>query len=96
MEIVADHIRAATFVLGDPHGVLPSNVEQGYVLRRFIRRAIRHARLLGMQGAFIEKVAGMYVDLMSDVYPELAEKREHILTELKREEEKFNHTIEKV
>lgn len=94
MEIVADHIRAATFVLGDPRGVVPSNVEQGYVLRRFIRRAIRHARLLGLQGAFIGKVASMYIDLMKDVYPEIETRREHILKELFAEEEKFNVTVE--
>lgn len=95
MEIVADHVRAAAFVLCDPRGVVPSNVEQGYVLRRFIRRAIRHARLLGLQGAFIEQVALMYVDVMGDVYPELVERKAHMVAELNKEEEKFNRTIEK-
>jgi len=95
MEIIADHIRAATFILADPRGIVPSNVEQGYVLRRFIRRAVRHARLLGIQDAFIGQVSEKFIEIMSDVFTELSVRRTHILDELKKEEDKFGRTIAK-
>lgn len=95
MEVVADHIRGAVFILGDRRGVTPSNVDQGYILRRFIRRAIRHGRLLGIQQAFIVPIAEVFISLMAEPYPELETNRERIVTELKREEEKFSRTIEK-
>lgn len=95
MEIIADHIRAATFILGDDHGIVPSNVDQGYILRRFIRRAIRHGRLLGINEAFIVPIAERYIGLMGEVYPELKRNQARIVEELSKEEAKFAKTIEK-
>lgn len=95
MRIISDHLRAAVFILGDERGVVPSNVDQGYVLRRLIRRAIRHGRQLGIQGMFVVNVADVVVHTMRDVYPELEVNHPRIVEELKREEEKFGRTIEK-
>ena len=91
--IVADHIRCATFILGDRNGVTPSNVDQGYVLRRLIRRAIRFAGTLGIAEGQISKVAEKVIEQYKDVYPELEENREKILSELNLEEERFQKTI---
>lgn len=93
--IIADHVRTATFILGDPKAVLPSNVGAGYVLRRIIRRAVRHGRKLGIEGAFLSGPAGGIVENYAGPYPELMENRERILSELKREEEKFLETLQK-
>ncbi|MDL2220821.1 alanine--tRNA ligase [Eubacteriales bacterium OttesenSCG-928-N14] len=93
MRIVADHIRAATFILGDPRGVTPSNVDQGYVLRRLIRRAVRFAMQLGMEAGSIEQVSSKMVEQYQHAYPELAEKKDFILAELAQEEERFAKTI---
>lgn len=93
MRIIADHIRAATFILGDERGIKPSNIEQGYVLRRLIRRAIRYGKSLGIQN-FIAKIADIIIDIYSD-YPELSKNRRFIIEQLNKEEEKFNLTIEK-
>ncbi len=93
--IIADHARTATFILGDPKAVLPSNVGAGYVLRRIIRRAVRHGRKLGIEGAFLSEPAAGIVDNYSGPYPELAENRDRILSELRREEEKFLETLQK-
>jgi alanyl-tRNA synthetase len=93
--IIADHVRTATFILGDPKAVLPSNVGAGYVLRRIIRRAVRHGRKLGIEGAFLSEPAGGIVENYAGPYPELMENRERILSELKREEEKFLETLQK-
>ncbi len=93
--IIADHARTATFILGDPKAVLPSNVGAGYVLRRIIRRAVRHGRKLGIEGAFLSGPAAGIVENYSGPYPELAENRERIISELKREEEKFLETLQK-
>ncbi len=92
--IVADHVRAATFIIGDPRGVVPSNVGQGYVVRRLLRRAIREGRRLGVV-QFIPAVAENVLAAFSDHYTELAERRDHILLELAKEEEKFSKTLEK-
>ena len=91
--IVADHIRCATFILGDRNGVTPSNVDQGYVLRRLIRRAIRFAGTLGIAEGQLSKVAEKVIEQYKDVYPELEENREKILSELNLEEERFQKTI---
>ncbi len=95
MRIIADHLKTATFIIGDPRGVGPSNVDQGYIVRRLIRRAVRFGRQLEIPGAFTkdiaEKVIGMYVG----AYPELAKNRERILAELTAEEEKFSRTLER-
>lgn len=92
--IAADHIKAATFIIGDPRGVVPSNVGQGYVVRRLLRRAIREGRRLGVSN-FAPTVAEIVIDTFSDHYTELAEKREFIVSEIAKEEEKFSKTLEK-
>ena len=74
MRIIADHVRTATFMLGDQIGVTPSNVDQGYVLRRLIRRAIRFMRQLGIQKGEMVKLAMHYVDFYQEVYTELLAK----------------------
>lgn len=93
--IVADHVRAATFILGDPKAVLPSNIGAGYVLRRLIRRAVRHGKKLGIEGVFLAKPAEVVIQNYQGAYPELVENRERILQELTREEEKFLETLQK-
>lgn len=90
--IVAEHMRAATFLLAD--GVRPGNVDQAYVLRRLIRRAIREARCLNILEAFTTKIAQVVIDEYSEFYPELAANRETILSELQAEEEQFARTLE--
>jgi len=91
--IVADHIRCATFMLGDRNGITPSNVDQGYVLRRLIRRAIRFAGKLGVGEGQLSRIAEQVVQQYKAVYPELEENREKILSELNLEEERFQRTI---
>jgi alanyl-tRNA synthetase len=90
--IIADHLRASTFLIGD--GVIPSNKDQGYVLRRLIRRAVRHGRTLSITENFTAKIAEVVVEHYADRYPELAERRGTILEELEREEQKFRRTLE--
>jgi alanyl-tRNA synthetase len=92
--IITDHLRAAVMILGDDNGVLPSNVDQGYVLRRFIRRSIRHARILGIEGSFCREIAKVVIDVMADSYPELRKKSRHILEELDKEEDRFSAALE--
>jgi len=92
--IVTDHIRAAVMILGDDKGLVPSNVDQGYVLRRFIRRSIRHARLLGISGSFCKEIAKVVVEIMEDSYPELKRNNNRIFEELDKEEEKFSDALE--
>jgi len=94
MRIIADHVRTATFMLGDQIGVTPSNVDQGYVLRRLIRRAIRFMRQLGIQKGEMVKLAMHYVDFYQEVYPELLENRQKIADELNKEEEKFSKALD--
>lgn len=93
MRIIADHVRTATFLLGDPVGVLPSNVDQGYVLRRLIRRAVRMANRLQMPAGSTAQIAKVYVEVYKDVYPELEQNSQKIVDELLREEEKFRKTL---
>lgn len=95
IRIICDHVRAATFILGDVKGVTPSNVGAGYVLRRLIRRAVRHGKKLGIEGLFLGKIALVAIDMYTCAYPELAEKKQFILDELKNEEEKFLTTLQK-
>ena len=75
-------------------GILPSNEGRGYVLRRLLRRAARHGRLLGIKGAFLAELSKTVIDVSKDAYPELAEKQEHIFATLNTEEENFNKTID--
>lgn len=91
--VIADHLRSASFILGDERAVTPSNNDQGYVLRKLIRRAIRHGRKLGIEGAFIAPLAALYVDIYGDSYPELIHNKNRILGELEKEEEKFQKTL---
>lgn len=92
--VIADHIRTATFILGDPKGITPSNVDQGYVLRRLIRRAIRYSRLLGIEEGGIAQISQAVIDKYKDVYPELQTNEQKIIQELNLEEKKFNKTIQ--
>jgi alanyl-tRNA synthetase len=93
--IITDHMRASTFILGDERDTKPSNVDQGYVLRRFIRRAIRHGKLLGIEDEFCSEVAKLIISIYKEEYPLLEEKKEFILDELKVEEQRFRNTLEK-
>ena len=96
MRIVSDHIKAATFIIGDDRGVTPSNTDQGYVVRRLIRRAIRHSRLLGINKTnLMSELAGVVVDDYSSVYPELLKNSKSIFDNLNQEEEKFVQTLER-
>jgi alanyl-tRNA synthetase len=91
--VIADHLRAATFVLAE--GVRPGNVDQPYVLRRLIRRAVRYGRELGIQGSFLATLSMTVVDLMSDIYPELEREREAIGSAFEEEESRFRRTLER-
>ena len=91
--IIADHLRAATFILGD--GITPGKVDQPYVLRRLIRRAIREGRKLGINDAFTSKIADAVIEEFGDVYPELRDRAAVIREELDREEKQFAVTLEK-
>ncbi len=95
LRIIADHLRTATFILGDEQGVLPSNLGAGYVLRRLIRRAMRHGRKLGLEKPFLADPARVVVERYSHAYPTLAEKLESIVSELTAEEERFLETLRK-
>lgn len=95
VRIIADHIRASVFIIGDPKGVSPSNVGAGYVLRRLIRRAVRHGRKLGIEKAFLAELAVSVIDNFCSAYPELSENKEKICAELTAEENKFNQTLRK-
>lgn len=93
--IIADHTRAAVFILGDEKGVTPSNIGAGYVLRRLIRRATRHGMKLGIEKSFLSDIAETVIENFKNVYPELEENHNKICDELKAEEEKFFHTLKK-
>lgn len=94
MRIIADHLRTATMIMGDNKGIAPSNVDQGYIVRRLIRRAVRHGRLLGMHENFCDKISQEVIKIFADIYPELEKNKEFVLTEMAREESKFRNTIE--
>jgi alanyl-tRNA synthetase len=95
IRIIADHIRASTFILGDPKAVTPSNVGAGYVLRRLIRRAVRHGRKLGVQGVLLAPIAEVVIEGLRGPYPELEENSASIIEELNKEESKFSETLYK-
>src|SRR5690606_34894993 len=90
--VLADHARAVAFLLAD--GVFPSSEGRGYVLRRILRRAVRHAWLLGRREPTLVEVADAVIDVMGETYPELAQRREHVLRTTRAEEERFLATIE--
>ena len=92
IRLITDHIRSVTFMTSD--GIIPSNEGRGYVLRRLLRRAARHGRLLGINGLFLAKLCDTVINESKDGYPELEEKRDYILKVLTLEEEKFNKTID--
>ncbi|MGC8851242.1 MAG: alanine--tRNA ligase [Candidatus Micrarchaeia archaeon] len=95
LRIIADHLRAATFVLADEKGVTPSNVEHGYVLRRLIRRAIRHARQIGVKTPFCRKVAELFIEIYGADWPELTRNKAFVFAELEKEEKRFAETLER-
>jgi alanyl-tRNA synthetase len=93
LQVIADHARAVTFTVAD--GALPSNEGRGYVVRRILRRAARHGRRLELREPFLWKVAEVVIETMGDAYPELRERREFILQTIRREEERFNLTLDR-
>lgn len=92
IRVITDHIRSVTFMISD--GIMPSNEGRGYVLRRLLRRACRHGRLLGIHKGFLPELAESVIAGSKDGYPELEEKREFILKVISKEEEQFNKTID--
>lgn len=92
LKVIADHMRAITFLLSE--GVLPSNEGRGYVLRRIIRRAARHGRLLGIEGPFLYRLVDSVVNIMGQAYPELIDRKDYIERFTEVEEERFSNTLE--
>ena len=92
IRVITDHIRSVTFMVSD--GIMPSNEGRGYVLRRLLRRAARHGRLLGIDGKFLFKLCETVIEGSKDGYPELEEKKEFIIKVIQEEEDKFNKTID--
>ncbi len=95
IRIIADHLRAAAFILGDEKRITPSNVEQGYVLRRLIRKAIRHGKLIGIKNNFTLEIAKSIIPIYKDDYNELSKYKSFIFEELDKEEERFRETLDK-
>lgn len=91
--IILDHVRTATFLIGDYRGIVPSNVDQGYVLRRLIRRSVRFGRNIALPSGSLKEIALCYIDLYKDAYPELLQNKDKILDELEKEEERFSKTL---
>ena len=92
MRVIADHARTATFLIAD--GVTPSNEWRGYVLRRIMRRAMRHGRMLGLAEPFLWDVTGSVVELMGEAYPEIREQHARVAETVKLEEERFAETLD--
>ena len=92
IRLIVDHIRSATFMISD--GIMPTNEGRGYVLRRLIRRAARHGRMLGIEGGFLSQLSETVIEGSKDGYPELEEKKDFIFRVLSQEEEKFSRTID--
>lgn len=95
VRIIADHSRSASFILGDQKGVTPDRVGAGYVLRRLIRRAVRHGMKLGIDKDFMAEIAAVVVENFKNAYPELEQNKEKIYSELTKEEAKFRTTLKK-
>lgn len=93
--IIMDHVRASVFIIGDEWGVTPSNTDQGYILRRLIRRVIRHGKLIGIHKPFVHVLGAQVVEMYRNAYPELEKHKEKITEQLQIEEDKFQKTIEK-
>ncbi len=94
MRIIADHIRTSTMLLGDQRGVTPSNVDQGYVLRRLIRRAVRFGRVIDLKEGALSEIAKVYIEQYKDIYPEIGENAEKIVTELEKEVARFSSVLQ--
>ena len=95
MRIVADHMRTTTMLIGDVNGILPSNVGAGYILRRIMRRAVRHANKLGLKAEDLTQISRIFIERVYDeAYPLLVEKKDYILTEIQKEIDKFNKALE--
>lgn len=92
LRVITDHIRGTTFMISD--GILPSNEGRGYVLRRLLRRAARHGKLLGIKDLFLDQVAKVVIEESKQAYPELEERKDYILKVIRLEEERFNETID--
>ena len=92
IRVITDHVKAMTFLVSD--GVVPSNEKRGYVLRRLIRRAYRHGKLLGIEGEFLTKIVNKVIDSYEDEYKELSENKDHILEVIIEEEDRFQKTID--
>ena len=93
IRIITDHIRAMTFMIAD--GIMPSNEGRGYVLRRILRRAARHGRLLGIEGTFLKELSNRVIAVSGEAYPELVEKKDYIQKIIQVEEDNFNQTLDK-
>ncbi len=95
-EIIADHLKAATFIMGDEKGIGPSNTDQGYIVRRLIRRAVRFGKQIGIHShQWTHEISQIFINNYADVYPELKNNKEFIIGELSKEETKFQATLEK-
>lgn len=95
-EIIADHLKAATFIIGDGKDIVPSNTDRGYIVRRLLRRAVRYGKLLEMESAgWTGEIAQTVVSAYADVYPELAANRDFIVEQINREEERFRQTLQR-
>ena len=92
LRVITDHIRGTTFMISD--GILPSNEGRGYVLRRLLRRAARHGKLLGIKGLFLDQIAKVVIKESGQAYPELEQRKDYILKVISMEEERFNETID--
>lgn len=94
IRVVADHIRTSTFIIGDERGVTPSNVDQGYILRRLLRRAIRFGSSIGLKTGDYAQISDVVVEIYADAYPELAASRDKIAHEINEEQARFERTLE--
>ena len=94
MRIIADHIRTSTFLIGDVKGIVPSNVDQGYILRRLIRRAVRFGRIIDLPERSLSKIAEQYISQYQDVYQYLLTNKDRIVSELDKEEIRFSNTVQ--
>lgn len=94
MRIIADHIRTSTFLIGDVKGIVPSNVDQGYILRRLIRRAVRFGRIIDLPERSLSKIAEQYISQYRDVYQYLLTNKDRIVSELDKEEIRFSNTLQ--